>query len=271
LRPVTRLRKSADDLVRSGAAALLPLPRARDEVHELATTLNALIKDLRESADREKQMVSDASHELRTPLAVLQAQLELMSAGDRATLDADITSALAATHRMRDLVSELLELSRVEAMGTSGSSDLAALAAELAEAVDRARFGARSDAVVIDFAVSGGGHDFAIGAHDFGRVVDNLVSNAVKAGSMTVRATVVAEPGRLVLTVTDDGPGLPEEFIPRAFDRFSQTDDGREGGTGLGLAIVAAIVAAAGGTVRLDNDGAGARAFVEIPASSDHS
>lgn len=267
LRPITALRRSADELAASGEPGLLPVPGSKDEVHDLATTLNTLIGDLRDSADRERQLVSDASHELRTPLAILQSQLELMRGGEAANLDDDIVSALGATHRMSNLVTELLELSRVEAMASTGSSDLPTLEAELADAVDRARFGARATPVTVDFASSGSGERYAMGAHEFGRIVDNLVGNAVKAGSATVTATLEATAERATLTVVDDGPGIPAEFIPRAFDRFSQPDDGREGGTGLGLAIVAAIVAASGGSVTLENGTPGARAIVIIPVA----
>lgn len=267
LRPITALRRSADELASSGDVGLLPVPESRDEVHDLATTLNTLIGDLRDSANRERQLVSDASHELRTPLAILQSQLELMRGGDAVKMDEDIVSALGATSRMSNLVTELLELSRVEAMATSGSSDLPQLADELADAVDRARFGARTEPVTVDFSSSGTGGRFAIGAHEFGRVVDNLVRNAIKAGSTDVTVSMEAHTERLLLTVADNGPGIPEDFIPRAFDRFSQPDDGRESGTGLGLAIVAAIVAASNGTVTLENSGAGAHAIVMIPAA----
>jgi signal transduction histidine kinase len=265
LRPITRLRRSADELVRSGEPGLLPVSATRDEVHDLATTLNTLIDDLHESAEREKQLVSDASHELRTPLAVLQAQLELLRAGDASTFKTDVAAALRATERMSSLVTELLELSRVESMGSSGASDGATLTRELAEAVDRARFAVRGDSVSVEFSAAGSDGVFAIGAHDFGRLVDNLVSNAVTAGASSVLATIDTDDRRLLLTVVDDGRGLPEDFLPRAFDRFSQPDDGRQNGTGLGLAIVAAIVAATGGSVTLENGDRGARATVIVP------
>ena len=84
LRPVTRLRRSAEELVSAPSAELLPVGPAQDEIADLATTLNELIGGLRASAERERQIVSDASHEFRTPLAIIQTRLELAQreAGD---------------------------------------------------------------------------------------------------------------------------------------------------------------------------------------------
>jgi two-component system OmpR family sensor kinase len=93
LRPVARLRRSADSLIDSDSAETLPVGPAKDEVQELARTLNTLIVSLRSAAERERQLVSDASHELRTPVAILQAQLELMRTGDRSTLSSDLAAA----------------------------------------------------------------------------------------------------------------------------------------------------------------------------------
>ncbi|PPI17571.1 sensor histidine kinase, partial [Rathayibacter sp. AY1B1] len=77
LRPVGRMRAIADRLRHGRSTELLPVGPARDELSDLASTLNALIADLRESADRERRLVADASHELRTPLAALRTRLEL--------------------------------------------------------------------------------------------------------------------------------------------------------------------------------------------------
>ena len=105
----------------------------------------------------------------------------------------------------------------------------------------------------------------------FGRVVENLATNAIHAintaGVVTI--TLSTQPDALILTVRDTGPGMPESFIPAAFDRFSRPDEARQrrsGGTGLGLSIVHAIVSSAGGSVTLENDN-GLVATVRLPQS----
>jgi len=233
---------------------------------------------LRLSAERERQMVSDASHELRTPIAVLKTQLELahLAHGDATALEEEITAAEHSVDRLARLANGLLELSQVQAAGTDAVSSFATLAAELANSVDRARLLAASAEITVDFEISEVVEplDYPIAAENFGRVVSNLTTNAITAlsgtGTGTVRVGLGQAQGDLTLTVSDDGPGIPPDFIPVAFDRFSRPDESRStraGGGGLGLAIVSAIVTSSRGTVTLENRASGGvRATVTVPA-----
>ncbi|MEY9951947.1 sensor histidine kinase [Leifsonia sp. EB34] len=316
LRPVSRMREQADRIAggeptgTDEAAGLLTVGPAQDELSELATTLNDLIRRLRASADRERQMVSDASHELRTPLAVLRGQLELaeLDAGDADALLDDIRSSHSTALRLGTLANNLLELSRIEAGPSGGRIDWRTLVDELTDAIDRARLlvsSAEDDgSISVDFEYDpkrrpSADARVALSPTDFGRILDNLLGNAITAirsraagtstgpvprlgdaveGAPVETAPVESEPidGRaaavedvvsaalrveqewVVLTVHDSGPGMPEEFIPVALDRFTRADGARTtsragGGGGLGLAIVAALAGAAGGSVHLAN------------------
>ncbi|SEB12384.1 sensor histidine kinase [Leifsonia sp. 21MFCrub1.1] len=281
LRPVSRMREQADRIAGSTpeVAGLLTVGPAQDELSELATTLNDLILRLRASAERERQMVSDASHELRTPLAVLRGQLELaeLDAGDPDALLSDVRASHATAIRLAALANNLLELSRIEAGPSSGRIDWRTLVDELTDAIDRARLLVSSDdeasGVSVDFEYDPRRRPdpearVALSPTDFGRILDNLLANAIIAirscGDGRPEATVVASLSlsegtdgvdSVVLTVRDSGPGMPEEFIPVALDRFTRADGARTGqsGGGLGLAIVGALAGAAGGRVRLAN------------------
>ena len=298
LRPVSRMREQAERIADAKSTGLLPVAPAHDELSELATTLNDLILRLRVSADRERQMVSDASHELRTPLAVLRGQLELaeLDAGDPDALLSDIRSSHATALRLGQLASNLLELSRIEAGPSSGRTDWRTMTDELADAIDRARLIAASSddecgPISIDFDYSprrapSPGSYAALSPTDFGRILDNLLGNAITAigagrvsalqassahggrpgatddlptetpvEDATVSAELTVDHGWVVLTVSDSGPGMPEEFIPVALDRFTRADGARtaHSGGGLGLAIVQALAGSAGGTVTLAN------------------
>ncbi|WP_394768123.1 ATP-binding protein [Lacisediminihabitans sp.] len=275
LRPVERMRRKAELLGADPSEGGLPVGPARDEIAELASTLNALLDRIRQSTEREKQMVSDAAHELRTPLSVLKTQLELAhdDFGDAEALARQLVAAEVSVERLSALATNMLELSKLEAAGTPTTpSSTEELVTELMGSVDRARMLAIAKDVEVAFAVNVTGEDaaFALGQHSFGRVVDNLLSNAIAAvhEEGVVTASLTTEAGALVLEIRDDGPGMRESFLPHAFDRFSRPDDSRTsstGGSGLGLALVGAIVDSSGGSVSLHNGGPGLVVTVRLP------
>jgi two-component system OmpR family sensor kinase len=281
LNPVNRLRRSAEQLAATPGGKLLPVGPADDEIAQLARTLNELIGELRASTDRERQIVSDASHELRTPLAILQTKLELAQsqATTLAQMRTEVSSAQETLLRLSTLATSLLELSRIDAQSARGSATVDELATELADAADRGRLRVGGGAVQVDFAVEvhADGRAVAVSAHDFGRVCDNLVNNALAArpDAGRIELSLHEGPDGVLLAVDDDAGGMDEEFLPHAFDRFAR-DPRPTGapvagatagsGAGLGLAIVSAIVQLAGGEIRLRNRrGHGLRVEIELP------
>jgi signal transduction histidine kinase len=305
LRPVNVMRRQADQLARqqsgtervavasggriagdqerrAAAPELLEVPPVRDELAALAVTLNGLIEGLRASADREKQLVSDASHALRTPLAVLRGELELaeLDAGDPDALLSDIRQAQQTVLRLSTLATNLLELSRIDAHGDRGSASWPELENELAAAIDRMRQASavRRIPCTIDFEVSDvpTHRAVALSGQEFGRVVDNLISNSITAigaakGAGTVTARLGHDESSVCLSIVDDGPGMPSDFVPVAFDRFTRADAARNTttGSGLGLAIVAGLVDAAHGEIRLTSTpGEGLTVDITLPFTS---
>ncbi|MGY4859933.1 sensor histidine kinase [Cryobacterium sp. AP23] len=274
LRPVTRLREEAESLSATGSSAQLRVPAGNDEVSRLARTLNVFIDRLRRGVDREKQIVSDASHELRTPLAVLRAQLELahLDSGDAPALERDIRDASATAERLSRLATNLLELSKLESEQVPPETDWAGLVGEITASVDRARVMRAGHELEVIYRIDGddSGGRYGISATNMGQLLDNLISNAVNAmaGHGSVTVTLGRSGAGALLTVVDTGPGLPEDFIPLAFDRFSRPDNARSsssGGSGLGLAIVHAIVERANGRILLRNTGDGLAVEIRLP------
>ncbi|MCU1637078.1 MAG: two-component system sensor protein [Cryobacterium sp.] len=277
LRPVSRLREEAESLTEAGSSDRLPVPAGKDEVSELAVTLNDLIARLRGSVDREKQVVSDASHELRTPLAVLKTQLDLahLNSGDADALEKDIDDASSTVDRLSRLATNLLELSKLESEQAVPEIEWSVLAAEVTASVDRARVARGSRNVEVVYEISGDDPDgyYRLSRTNAGQLVDNLVSNALSMieGSGTVTVGLERDGNEAILTVIDTGPGMPEEYIPIAFDRFSRPDRSRadgSAGSGLGLAIVHTIVERSGGTISLRNTGTGLAVEVRLPCLS---
>jgi two-component system OmpR family sensor kinase len=219
-------------------------------------------------------MVSDAAHELRTPLAALTTQLELAHAdfGNADALAAQVTTAEASVNRLTSLATNLLELSRVETETNTATATAGELVDEFTGSIDRARLLGMAKSAQVDFAVSLADENarYPIGSQSFGRLVDNLLTNAIAAISTNgaITATLSDDSDGVQLDVVDDGPGMPQQFIPIAFDRFSRPDvsrTGSTGGSGLGLALVQAIAAAAGGSAALENIARGLRVTVHIP------
>ena len=232
---------------------------------------------LRSAAERERQIVSDASHELRTPIAIVRTQLEVARAESRSIeqLTTDIVTAEAALARLSRLADDLLELSRIDASQQRGSASVSDLGTAVTDAADRARVRALGTGVQIEYDVLGDGDpsrtvDLAIG--DVGRVLDNLVSNALTAtapkGSVELR--MIVEAGVVQLLVTDTGGGMEPAFTARALERFSRPIGSRTGrGAGLGLAIVDGLARSAGGSVELRNrPGEGLTVLVALPFSA---
>lgn len=278
LRPVARMRATAERISAGSSDQHLPVGPADDELAGLARTLNAFLDRQRADAARERQMVSDASHELRTPLAALTARLELAhrASGDAATLERELEAAEGDAARLVALAEALLALSRLDDARAPEPAPAAALVTELMGSVDRARsVGAGQWDIDFDVDVPAVDTRYALEPAAFARVVDNLVANALAAADGgTVRIALEQDSAlRLRLRVVDDGPGVPVAFLPHAFERFARADPARAGtagrhrGSGLGLALVSGIAGRAGGSAALENrPSGGAVATVTLPA-----
>jgi len=228
--------------------------------------VDRMLVRLEEGLRRERTFVADASHELRTPLTQLKMELELMRQerpeGDE--FDAALAAAIGDTDRLSMLSEDLLVLARADRDRLPVNReevDVGKLFAAVA-----ARYPAEQ---VVVGAVGEGKQEMTIGA-DLPRLeqaLGNLVDNALAHGAPPVRLSAVRRPGTIELHVTDAGGGFPPDFIPQAFDRFSQASSGDGGsGTGLGLAIVRAIAEAHGGTAAVGNRDGGADVWLALPA-----
>lgn len=271
LRPVQRLRREAEAISASEPGRRLAVPATRDELTELAGSLNRMLGRLEEAVRRERRFVDDASHELRTPLANLKAELELATRRARTPdeLTAAIRSATEETDRLTALAEDLLVLARAnggELPLRREESDVGALVDEVVRA-----FGPRAAEAQVSLRTSNGVGTTSVDVNRIRQAVGNLVDNAIRhttAGGR-VEVSLHEADGAVVLEVADTGPGFPEEFLPSAFEAFTRADDARtrgDGGAGLGLAIVAAVAAAHGGSASAGNGtGGGAVVRITIP------
>ncbi len=222
-----------------------------------------------------RDFVANASHELKTPVAGI---LLLAEAAENAASDGDGEQALAfvpqiagEAARLKRLVADLLDLSRVESV--PGETEVADVrrAVELALAGHRRAASAKSLSLVAELQ-SVAGADVAVrcGTTDLAIVLDNLLSNAIaytERGGVTVR--VSADDETVTIDVADTGIGIPAADVERVFERFYRVDRARSrtsGGTGLGLALVRNTVERAGGSATITSEpGAGTTATVRLP------
>ncbi|RHW23224.1 HAMP domain-containing protein [Nocardioides immobilis] len=259
LRPVERMRVRAATISSRSAGERLPVPSA-SELRRLALTLNAMLDRLDEGLDRERRFVADASHELRTPLALLLTEVELALSGPRSQdeLVEALQSADQEVRRLIALSEDLLALAGSDAGQLqlhAEEADLAALAADVVR-----RFGATATAASRAVSVHADRAARVAGDPDrLGRVVSNLIDNALKHGAGDVEVRVVDGP-EVVLEVSDEGPGFAEE---RPFERFAAS----HGSVGLGLAIVDEIVRAHGGRIEIAREQERTVVRVTLPAA----
>lgn len=249
LAPVEAMRRRAAGITLEQSGERLPLPAADDEIRHLGETLNAMLDRIEESLARERVFVADASHELRTPLAILRAELELAERPGRSP--EDLRAAIASTAEEVDRLSRLAEDLLVIARSDQGRLPIKREPVELARLLGRVRDRFEGRAAQAGRAISVEAPDGGPAELDPMRIeqaLENLVDNALRHGDGGIRLSAERRGGSVRLQVCDEGPGLPDGFEERAFERFTRADEGRSGGgAGLGLAIVRAIAQAHGG------------------------
>lgn len=264
LRPVEAMRSRAAEISTAAPDQRLPVPQTGDEVARLGSTLNAMLQRLGDALTHERRFVADASHELRTPLTQLKMELELMRQerpeGDE--FDAALEAAIGDTDRLSALSEDLLVLARADRDRLPVNREEVDVGALLAAVA--VRYPAEKVAVG-----EGGAEAITIDA-DRARLeqaLGNLIDNALAHGAPPVRLSAVRREATVELHVADAGKGFPPDFLPQAFDRFSQASPGDGGsGTGIGLAIVRAIAEAHGGTAAVGNRDGGADVWLALPA-----
>ena len=300
LRPITALRRGAEQITATGVPRGLPVPEARDEVHSLAVTLNDMLSRLEAAQQRQRQFVSDTAHELRSPIASIRAQLEVaLDHPGSQEWEQTARDVLTDTMRLSQLAEDLLVLARLEeraglargggglapggpaqggggqvqggggpaqgggARAAGGTVDLAGLVTGTAGRYAQARVPVSASAPE-PCPVAGD-------ADALRRMLVNLIDNAVRYARGQVTVAAAAADGSILVTVTDDGPGIAACDQERAFERFTTLDgararrDGDTSGAGLGLAIVRATAHAHGGTTWLEDAGPGLRVVVRLP------
>jgi signal transduction histidine kinase len=238
-----------------------------DELGELAGTFDALLDRVAASLRHEQRLSAELSHELRTPLSRIVAEAELLQRRDR-PLD-ERTEAYGSIVRSAEQMSAILETlmaaARADAGLDRGRSDLRAVLAGLVESWEPV-YGARGVALVMELPPAGA--TVGVDAEVVERIVAPVLDNAARHARTTVRVTTSTGGGRVTITVTDDGPGVPDDARQHVFEpgvRLTPHDG--HGGSGLGLPLARRLARAANGDVIAGpSDGPdGATFVVDLP------
>jgi signal transduction histidine kinase len=215
-----------------------------------------MAESLEQAEHVRRELTADIAHELRNPLAVLQANLEALSDGVYPAKAENFAPAIDQIHLLNRLVEDL----RTLALADAGQLELALVQTNLLDLARRVAESYQQQAAEADVAVRVDGEPVAARADPMRveQILGNLIGNAIRhtgrGHAVLVRAGPSGDQAELV--VSDQGPGIAEEDLPRIFERFYRAERSRsraEGGTGLGLAIARQLAAWQGGEVRAAN------------------
>lgn len=271
--PLKRVIRAADKVSSQDLSQRVPVPNNRDELRELAETINNMLGRLQTSFETQRRFTADASHELRTPVTAITGHADylLRRSNPNQTQKDSLEVIKSEAGRMGKLVSDLLELARADAGFTVNRENLNLM--DVLEDVHKELAPMAAD-VPISISSSDLLMEVVGDANRLKQVVLNLTQNALNAGAKQINLMLNHEDkdGKryVQLEVLDDGPGIPSEAIPHLFERFYRVDGARKGtGSGLGLAIVKWIIEQHEGTIDVRSKvGEGTVFYLLLPAPS---
>lgn len=272
LRPVVTLTNEAERIGVAEMGERLPVIATGDELERLSLSLNRMISRLEDALAHNRRFSADVSHELRTPLTILRGELEHVIQLPELRLDVveSVGSALEEIERLAKIVESLLAISHLDSGQAGIEFSPCDLHAMTATTTDQMRLLAEEKHITVRCNPS-------VPVYAFGdesrikQVLVNLLDNAIKYTKQDghIETLVTSHDGCAVLTVSDDGVGIPADSLPYVFDRFYRAERARPRGTagaGLGLSIVQAICRAHGGTVSIHSvESQGTTVEVRLP------
>ena len=256
LAPIRDITDMAATLSASNLSNRINIAGTKNELKDLATVINTMLDRIERSYNSQKQFVSDASHELRTPIAVIQGYVNMLQRwgkDDKTVLEEGITAIAQETASMKELVESLLFLARhdkktlmMEMESFDPCDVLSELHREAAMVTPEDRF------ILAPLEHTTIEADRGMIKQVMRILCDNAVKYTPKGGTITMG--VESYPGGCTLLLSDTGPGISREELPKIFDRFYRSDSARKAessGHGLGLSIARIIIVAHGGKIRV--------------------
>lgn len=276
--PVGAIIEKANEIEARRLSERIPVPESRDEIHELALTLNGLLDRLERSFKSQEEFVADASHQLKTPLAILKGELEIFSKQEHTAEDLGLflESAKQEVNDLTHMVEDLLTLAHADRYGIGENKTRFRIDEKLMESVSRFSRYAEKRAIRLSVdlhpnaEVTGGSFEIEGEPELVRSMIENLLDNAIKYSpeGTTVAISLEEKDKQIKLRVVDQGPGISKEALPNVFKRFYRSDSVRStvSGSGLGLSLVQKIAEIHGGAVSAESSTGGGSIFtLELP------
>jgi signal transduction histidine kinase len=272
--PLRDMARAAQEM-EQGAYGRRVETASRDEVGQLAVAFNRMSGELANLEQLRRELVANVSHELKTPISALRAHLENLIDGVERPDPETLQVMLTQSERLGRLVDQLLELSRLESGDLPLRREPVRLGPLVAQVMTEIEVTRDTRDIRLEQVVPPDLPPVSADPERIHQVLFNLLDNAVRFTPAGGRVTVAASrTDRSVrVAISDTGPGIPGEHLPRLFERFYRVDTARsrdDGGTGIGLAIARSIVDAHGGRIWAESElGHGSTFTFELPAVAD--
>ncbi|MEO6012811.1 MAG: ATP-binding protein, partial [Devosia sp.] len=275
LRRIDAINATSSKIMLGSLSERIPVTKANDEFDVLATSLNAMLDRIESLMQGLKEVTDNVAHDLKTPLTRLRTKAEaaLRDGASGETQRKALETTLTESDKLISTFNALLMIARAEAGAPSGAFadvEVSAVAADVAELYEPA---AEEQGLALETSIA---PNVRLRANRelIGQALVNLIENALKyyepAEGKTGKLGIVVrtEKDRVLIIVSDNGPGIPVEDRARVVERFVRLEKSRtEAGSGLGLSLVAAVAKLHKGEFRIEDNAPGVRAVIDLPAS----
>lgn len=260
VRPITELT-SAMESIQDNLESEVRLNEGtkNNEFSKLARTYNEMVDLMQDNISSQREFVEDVSHELRTPVAIVEGHLKMLNRwgkNEPEILEESIQASLTETQRMKSLVQEMLDLSRVQEIDIHYKHEKTNVITLIEQLMGNFKMLYPEFAFTLDEDFEGGDIDVLIYRNHLEQVLVNVLDNAVKYSDerQEVHISLSVSNEFVNISIQDFGTGMSQEDVEKIFNRFYRVDKARsreKGGTGLGLPIVKELVEGYGGQVKV--------------------
>lgn len=259
--PVVSIIETTNQITRNNLNDRVELPQNKDELHDLSSSINALLERIENAIKREQQFTSDASHEMRTPLSVLRGTLEVLVRKERSVEEYErkIKESLREIDRMALILDQLLEIARFDSNSISSDTDKIPLINVVDQVINQQRTLIHTQQLSVEFNVHNVDETTRVNGFRSNLILDNILSNAIKYSSPngSIIIDLKNEQDFTVCSIQDQGIGIKEEDLANVLTPFFRSDALEHKsikGIGLGLSIAHKAALSLGAKIEISSE-----------------